>query len=111
MVLMTRTESLPTQVIYGVFCEDILEERPRYNDTTQFQPSARIFFIRCQQCFFFFYQNTFTIQDFSTKTKTQFPQSVFQKKKRLVTQLPLMNKNWAGPAKFVTGQVNLSQDK
>ena len=61
--------------------------------------------------FFFFYQNTFTIQDFSTKTKTQFPQSVFKKKKTGHPVAPDEQKlgraskicHWA--SKFIAGQI------
>ena len=115
MVLMTGTECLPSQVIYGVFCEDILEERPRYNGTTQFQPPARIFFINVSSGFFFFFflnQNAFTIQDFSTKTKTQFPQSLFKKKKKTghpvasdEQKLGRASKICHWGSKFIAGQI------
>ena len=78
MVLWWQAESSPSQVIYGVFCEVIIEDRPYYNGTAQFHASAIIFYQMSAVFFFFFFaKSTFTIlHPTFTKSKMQFPQSV-----------------------------------
>ena len=53
MVLWWQAESSPSQVIYDVFCEDIIEDRPYYNGTAQFHASAIIFYQMSAVGFFF----------------------------------------------------------
>ena len=77
MVLWWQAESSPSQVIYGVFCEVIIEDRPYYNGAAQFHASAIIFYQMSAVFFFFFAKSTFTIlHPTFTKSKMQFPQSV-----------------------------------
>ena len=101
MVLWWQAESSPSQVIYGVFCEVIIEDRPYYNGTAQFHASAKIFYQMSAVFFFFFFFPKVHLPSFILhlpNLKCSLPNQC-KKKRLMVTQLPLIKKKEGGGGK------------